>query len=283
MRFIKFDYNYLFTLIILVIGCSSKMKERKIKSIEYYRFDSKVESDKADNIFKTKLGLYKVENYNTNGNLIRENGFDNDKKQDNVIENKFDSNNNLIEKQTFKNYYNQPLTKTYLTKYIYKNNLLVETLSYYGTFDSTGFWARNKTSYNDKNQKVRDEYISYNDDAEKETITYDWKEQHSYIADKINKEGILAERHFVRLDKNGKELEHRMNFGVTSNSDFTFPTYFVNSFDEYGNVLVSKNKYKGKPEQLMEYKYLYEGEYWNYKLLNIAENFSTEFRRITYF
>jgi len=259
------------------------MKDRKIKSIKYYRFDGKVEPNKSDEIFKAKLGLYKVENFDTNGNIIKENGFDREMNPDNVIERRFDSNKNLIELLTFKNYYNQPLTKTYLSKYIYENNLLVETLHYYGTFDSSGFWARNKTNYNTKNQKIKDEYVSYNDEAEKETRIYEWKDDYSYIEDRINKEGILAERHFVRLDKNGNELEHRMNFGLTSKNDYTFPMYFEKSFDENGNVTVSKNKYEGKPEQKTEYKYLYEGKNWIYKLQNSGGNYSTEFRTIEYY
>ncbi len=283
MRFIKFDYNYLF-IFIFIISCSSKMKERKIKSIEYYTLNRKLEPSKTDEVFNTKLGLHKVENFDTSGNLIKENGFDRDMNPDNVIEYKFDNNNNLIEKMTFKNYYNQPLTKTYLSKYIYDNNLLIEILSYYGTFDSTDFWARNKISYNEKKQKLRDEYVSYNDDAEKETRIYDWKDENSYIEDRINKEGILAERHFVKLDKRRKELEHRINFELTSKDDYTYQVYFEKEFDEYGNETVSKNKYVGKQVQKTVYKYLYDNGNWIYRLQSTDDkNYWTEFRKIAYY
>lgn len=283
MRFIKINHSYLF-IFILIISCSSKMKERKIKSIEYYTINGKFEPSKADEVFKTKSGLQKVENFDTNGNLIKENGFDRDMNPDNVIEYKFDSNNNLVEKLTFKNYYNQPLTKTYLSKYIYDNNLLVEILSYYGTFDSTGFWARNKISYDERKKKVRDEFASYNDDAEKETRIYNWKNEYTYIEDRINKEGLLAERHFVRLDKRQKELEHRINFELSSKDDYTYQVSFEKEFDEYGNETVSKSKYVGKPVQIKVYKYLYDGESWIYRLQSIEDKtYWTEFRKITYY
>ncbi|HEV8515580.1 MAG TPA: hypothetical protein VGQ59_19990, partial [Cyclobacteriaceae bacterium] len=145
------------------------MKNRQIKKIECYALIGNVASNNAEKIFKTKSGLYKVENFDRNGNLIRENGFNEDMNEDNVIERNFDDNNNLIEILTYKKYSNQPLSKTYLTKYVYKDNLLAEILSYYGTFDSTGFWARKTISYNGKNQKTKDEYISYNEEANKET------------------------------------------------------------------------------------------------------------------
>lgn len=283
MRFMKLNYNYLF-LFLLLFSCSSKMKDRKVKSIEYYTINGKLDPSKADEVFKTKSGLQKVENFDTHGNLIKENGFDRDLNPDNVIEYKFDNNNNLIEKLTFKNYYNQPLTKTYLSKYIYDNNLLIEILHYYGTFDSTGFWARNKISYNEKKQKIRDEYASYNDDAEKETRIYEWKDENSYIEDRINKEGILAERHFVRLDKRRKELEHRINFELSSKDDYTYQVYFEKEFDEYGNETISKSKYVGKPVQIKVYKYLYDNESWIYRLQSTDDkNYWTEFRKITYY
>lgn len=283
MRIIKFDYHYLFIIIILIISCSSKIQERKIKSIDYYRFDGKLEPNKSDEIFKTKLGLYKVENFDKNGNIIKENGFDREMNPDNVIERRFDKNKNLVELLTLKNYYNQPLTKTYLSKYVYENNLLVESLHYYGTFDSSGFWARNKTYYNARKQKIKDEYVSYNDDAEKEIRLYEWKDEYSYIEDRINKEGILAERHFVRLNKKGKELEHRINFELSSIEDSTYQVYFEKSFDEYGNEIISKSKYVGEPIQKTEYKYIYDGENWNYRLQITNENYSTEFRQIRYY
>ncbi|OAQ38088.1 hypothetical protein A5893_14890 [Pedobacter psychrophilus] len=259
------------------------MKERKIKSIEYYRVDGKSEPNKSDEIFKIKIGLYKVENFDTNGNIIKENGFDREMNPDNIIERKFDNNKNPIELLTFKNYYNKPLTKTYLSKYLYENNLLVESLHYYGTFDSSGFWARNKINYNSKKQKIKDEYESYNDDAKKETRIYEWKDEYSYVEDRINKEGILAERHFVRLDKRGKEIQHRINFELLSKEDSSYQVYFEKEFDEYGNEIVSISKYVGKPIQKTEYKYLYDGENWKYRLQFTNQNYWTEFRRIEYY
>ena len=284
MRSIKFDYHHLFIIIILIISCSSKIQERKIKSIDYYRFDGKLEPNKSEEIFKKKLGLYKVENFDTNGNIIKEeNGFDREMNPDDIIERKFDENKNLIELLTFKNYYNQPLTKTYLSKYVYENNLLIESLYYYGTFDSSGFWARNKTYYNARKQKIKDEYVSYNDEAVKEIKLYKWKDEYNYIEDIINKEGILAERHFVRLNKKGKELEHRINFALSSKEDSTYQVYFEKSYDEYGNEIISKSKYVGKPIQKTEYKYIYDGGNWNYRLQITNENYSTEFRQIRYY
>lgn len=284
MRSIKFDYHHLFIIIILIISCSSKIQERKIKSIDYYRFDGKLEPNKSEEIFKKKLGLYKVENFDTNGNIIKEeNGFDREMNPDDIIERKFDENKNLIELLTFKNYYNQPLTKTYLSKYVYENNLLIESLYYYGTFDSSGFWARNKTYYNARKQKIKDEYVSYNDEAVKEIKLYKWKDEYNYIEDIINKEGILAERHFVRLNKKGKELEHRINFALSSKEDSTYQVYFEKSYDEYGNEIISKSKYVGEPIQKTEYKYIYDGGNWNYRLQITNENYSTEFRQIRYY
>ena len=91
MRSIKFDYHHLFIIIILIISCSSKIQERKIKSIDYYRFDGKLEPNKSEEIFKKKLGLYKVENFDTNGNIIKEeNGFDREMNPDDIREIKFD-------------------------------------------------------------------------------------------------------------------------------------------------------------------------------------------------
>jgi hypothetical protein len=284
MRIIKFDYHYLFTIIILINSCSSKMKERKIKSIEYYRLEGKLDPNKSAEIFKAKLGLYRVENFDTNGNIIKENGFDREMNPDNVIEYKFDGSNNLIEKITFKNYYNQPLTKTYLSRYIYNNNLLTEILHYYGTFDSTGFWARNKISYNEKKQKIRDEYASYNDDAEKETRIYDWKDDNTYVEDRINKEGTLAERHFVRLDKRLKELEHRINFELASKDDYTYQVHFEKEFDEYGNETISQDKYVDEQVEKKVYKYLYDNGNWIYRLQSTdGKNYWTEFRKIAYY
>ena len=204
-------------------------------------------------------------------------------KTDDIIERKFDENKNLIELLTFKNYYNQPLTKTYLSKYVYENNLLIESLYYYGTFDSSGFWARNKTYYNARKQKIKDEYVSYNDEAVKEIKLYKWKDEYNYIEDIINKEGILAERHFVRLNKKGKELEHRINFALSSKEDSTYKVYFEKSYDEYGNEIISKSKYVGEPIQKTEYKYIYDGGNWNYRLQITNENYSTEFRQIRYY
>ena len=283
MRFLKFNYRYLFLIIIMTISCSSKIKERKIKSVHYYRFNGKLEANKSDEIFKKKLGLYKVENFDTRGNIIKENGFDREMNPDNVIERRFDKKKNLIELLTFKRYYNKGLTKTYLSKYVYENNLLVESLYYYKTFDTSGFWARNKTYYNASKQKIKDEYVSYNDDAEKEIRLYKWKEKYSYIEDRINKEGILAERHFVRLDKKGRELEHKINFELSSKDDSTYQVYFEKCFDDYGNELISKRKYVGHPIEKTEYKYNYDGENWNYRLQITNGKYSTEFRHIKYY
>lgn len=281
---IKLNYPYFLAIIIFIISCSYKMKERRIKSIEYYRLEGQIDPNKSDEIFKIRVGIYKVENFDTNGNLIRENGFDREMNPDNVIEYKFDVNNNLIEKMMFKNYHNQPLTKTYLSKYIYKNNLLTEILHYYGTFDSIGFWARNTISYNEKKQKIRDEFASYNDEATKETRIYDWKDENRYIEDRIDKEGNLAERHFVRLDKRRKELEHRINFELASKDDYTYHVYYEKEFDEYGNETVGKNKFVGKQVQKTVYKYFYDNGNWIYRL-EIDENnkYWTEFRKIAYY
>lgn len=278
MRIVKFNHLYLVLIFLTVISCN-----RQIKKIEYYAFSGKVDSNRAEEIFKTKSGLYKVEIYDTSGNLIRENGFDYEMNEDNVIERKYDENHNLVEVLTYKRYSNQVLSKTYLWKYIYKDNLLVEILSYYGTFDSSGFWARNTFIYNNKKQKIKEEFISYNDEAIKETRLYDWKDEFSYVEDRIDKEGLLAERHFVRLDKNGKEIEHRINFGVNSKDENSYQVYFENSYDEYGNVLINKSKYVGSPEQKLEYEYLYVRKNWNYRLQNSDNNYSTEFRKIDYY
>ena len=279
----KFNYRFFVFSILIIICCSSKMKNRQVKKIEYYTLNGKIESNKLDQILKEKLGLYKVEIFDTKGNLIREIGFDSDKNEDNVIERKFNDNNNLLEVLKFKKYSNQPLTKTYLSKYVYKNNLLVEILSYYGTFDSIGFRARNTISYNDKNQKIKDEFISYTEDANKETRIYNWKDEFSYIEDRIDNDGILAERHFVRLDNKGKEIEHHINFDLMSKDDYTFHVYFENTYDEFSNVLLKKSKNEYSPEQKTEYKYLYDRGIWIYCLENSDNYYSTTFRKIEYY
>jgi hypothetical protein len=274
----------LFISLTNFISCSSTMQDKKIKKIEYYNFSGKVDNSKAEEIFKTKTGLNKVEYFDTLNNLILENSFDKDMNEDNIIEIRFDKDNRVIEKLTFKNFYNQPHTKTYLSKYIYKDNLLVEILGYYGAFDTTGFFARNVVTYNQKKQKIRDEYTEYNDNAGKETRIYNWQDDYSYVEDRINKEGIIAEKHFVRLNNQGKEIEHRMNFELSSNSDTSFPIHFEYTFDQLGNELTRIKKMDGKPVENTEYEYLYENSNWYYRVFYSNKNAMwTQIRKIEYY
>ena len=270
--------------ITVFFSCSSPMQDKKIRRIEYHNLSGKVENAKAAEIFKTRSGLSKVENFDSLGNLVRENGFDRDMNEDNVIEMKFSETNKIIEKLTFKNFHNQPNTKTYLSKYIYKDGLLVEILWYYGTFDTTGFFARNTLSYNQKMQKIRDEYIEYNDNGGKETRIYNWKDNYRYIEDRLDKEGHLSERHFIQLNTKGSKSEHKMNFAPSSNDDTSFPIIFEYTFDRFGNELTRTKKINGRPAEITEYVYRYEGSNWTYRVFYSNGNVMwTQFRRIEYY
>ena len=72
----KFTFIFFFILLLIIISCSFKMNEKKIKKIEYYGLHGKVEANMANEIFSSKIGLYKAEYFDTNGNIIRESEFD---------------------------------------------------------------------------------------------------------------------------------------------------------------------------------------------------------------
>lgn len=284
MNILKLNYQCILVFFSLIItSCSSKIDSRKIKSIQYYSVDGIVRSNKAKEIFKTKAGPYKMENFDLSGNLIRESEFDTVGNEKNITESKYDMKNNLLEVMHYIRFANKGLSKTQLAKNVYKGNLLVETLSYYGTFESSGFWAKTTFSYNNKNQKIKVDFIGYNDDADRETVLFTWKNDFSYVQDRFDKEGILSERHFVLFDEKGDEIEHKINFKVSSKEDYTYQVYFKKTYDRYGNILTKKSKYVGKPEEKSVYAYLYVGKNWNYRLCKIDNDYFSEFRKIEYY
>lgn len=283
MKAIRFQYCYFFCFILILLSCSFHTRTQKIKKIEYYRIDNKVDHSKAGEIYKTKQGLNRIEEFDGMGNLIKESTFYKDTMLGTIIERKFDQHNNLIEQVIFSKNLNQTLTKTYLEKYLYSNNLLVEVLFYYGTFDSTGFWARRNITYNEKKQKIKETFVAYNEDAEKGTSIFTWKDAYNYIEDRIDRDGVLAERHFVKLNKQGKELEHKINYEVSSEDDFTYQVSTEKKFDQYGNELFSKWTSEVKPVEITTYQYLYDRENWKYRLQHSDGYYYTEFRKITYY
>lgn len=284
MNILKLKYQFILVFFSLVItSCSSKIGNGRIKSIQYYTVDGIVRSNKAKEIFKTKIGLHKMENLDLNGNLTRESEFDTVGNEKNVIENKYDLKNNLLEVLYYERFLNKGLSKTQLAKNIYNGDLLVETLLYYGTFESSGFWSKTTFSYNNKNQKIKVDFIGYNDDADRETLLFTWKNDFSYVEDRFDKEGILSERHFVLFDKKGQEIEHKINFEVSSNEDYTYQVYSKKTYDRYGNILTKKSKYVGKPVEKSVYTYLYVGKNWNYRLCKTDNDYISEFRKIEYY
>lgn len=259
------------------------MQDKKIKRIEYYNFNGKFELSKAEEIFKTKAGLNKVEYFDTLGNLVKENGFDKAMTEDHIIDYKYDSNSQLTERMTYKNYYNQPQTKDYMYRYIYQGKLLTEILWYFRTFDSSGYTAKNRISYNEKNQKIKDEFIEV-ENGITETRIFNWQDQFSYTENRFDKENKIAEKHFVRLNNQGNEIEHRMNFEPSSNGDTSFPIHFEYTFDQFGNELTRTKKMDGKPVQNTEYEYQYENANWNYRVFYSNKNVMwTQIRKIEYY
>lgn len=268
----------------ICISFSASEKNKKIKKIEYYNCSGKVNSAHAAAIFKNLTGLGKAEYYDTSGNLIRENGFNRNKKEDDIVLNVFDNSNHLIEKQNFKIFNNQPPVKTYLSRYRYANNLLIETEWYYGTFDSSGFFARNTITYNQQKQKIRDEHIGYNDNAGKETRIYTWHNHHSYTEFRLDKDGKLAEKHFVKLSSTGKELLHKMNFEPTSDDDSTLPVQFEYTYDRFGNELTRRKTINGRMAEFTYYEYRYENTCWIYRVFySNNKPLWTQFRKIEYY
>lgn len=284
----RYIHPVFYSLILFVVAtcCTAKPKPkaRKIRSIEYYLVSGELDAGQAEQIIQSKKGLYKAEYFDTSGNLVKENEFDSKMNPDNEKEYQYNSNHQLLQMMSYKNYDKAPHTPTYLIKNVYDQGLLTATLHYYGTFDSSGFWARNTISYDAEKQKSKDEYISYNDDAEHQTSLYYWKSKTSYVEDLVNKEGQLAERHFITLDKNGRVLLHRMNFDVKSKDDSTYESYFEKEYDQYGNETVVKTKFASKPVEVKKYQYVYDNENWIYRVQSTdGSDYWTEFRKIVYY
>lgn len=268
----------------LFISFSVPWKDKKIKRIEYYNCSGKVDAVKAAAIFKSQAGLSKAEQFDLFGNLVRENGFNRNGGEDDIVMNVFDNNHHIIEQQNFKVFNHQPPVKTYLCKYRYTNNLLVEMLWYYGSFDSSGFFARNTITYNEQKQKIRDEYIEYNDNAGKETRIYTWHKSNSYTEYRLNKAGKLAEKHFVQLNSMGKELLHKMNFEPASDNDSALPIQFDYTYDRFGNELTRKKTVNGSVVELTKYEYRYENSQWIYRVFySNNKPLWTQFRSIEYY
>jgi hypothetical protein len=190
----------------------------KIKKINWYNINGFADHTTAEDLFRSSTIPYKVLQYDSTGNLVRENGYDRDGKEDNVVQYKYDQNK-LVEKISYKNFYEQPLGKTYIEKYLYRDNLLIETRYYYGTDDSSGFFAKMPVYYNGQKQKIKEEYFAYNDDGVNETRSFNWKDHFTYVEKRITASGHV-ERHFVKLDAKGNQLELQV-YKVGDNVQFT--------------------------------------------------------------
>jgi hypothetical protein len=275
-------YTSLAVLALLLSGCLSTPRQ-KIKRIAYYTVSGEADPAKVDEIVKGFQRPQKIELYDTLGNLIRENRFDKDGIEDNIEENTYDSNNKLIEKVTYTNYYKQPHTKHYLYRYIYQNGLLKETLFYFRNFDSVGFWAKDVVTYNAAKQKIKEAYCRQ-DSTEGETRLYDWKDRYSYVKTVLNKAHTVAERHFVQLNKDGKEVEHNMNFSPSAGNELAFPNVYQYTFDQYGNELTRVRLLNDKLVDKTEYEYRYKNGDWVYRCFRVNKAARwTELRKIDYY